>query len=463
MHIGNLKNIQRREFLRRASALGILGTATPWALTLAGIGEAAAADSTGYKALVCVFLNGGNDHGNTVVPYDQTSYNAYAAIRQALATPRDQLTATALVPSVALDGGRQWALAPTLSPLKPAFDAGRLGVLLNVGTLVQPTTVAQYKAKSAPLPPKLFSHNDQQSVWQAALPEGATTGWGGRIGDLFLSSNGSTTFTCINVAGNAVYLSGQQAGQYQISTAGAIAVNGITRPLYGSQACADALRSLITSPRGNNWLEQELNRVSARSVGAQATVAGALSTAPANFAVPFDTTNPLASQLRMVARLIASRGALGVKRQVFFVSIGGFDLHDNLNAQHPTLLGRVGGALASFDAAMGELGVANQVTTFTASDFGRTLSSNGDGSDHGWGSHHFVMGGAVRGGRFWGAQPEISVNGADDVGQGRLLPTTSVDQLAATLASWMGVSDSEMPLVVPQIGNYTARNLGLLI
>jgi uncharacterized protein (DUF1501 family) len=165
----------------------------------------------------------------------------------------------------------------------------------------------------------------------------------------------------------------------------------------------------------------------------------------------------------MVARLIASRGALGVKRQVFFVSIGGFDLHDNLNAQHPTLLGRVGGALASFDAAMGELGVANQVTTFTASDFGRTLSSNGDGSDHGWGSHHFVMGGAVRGGRFWGAQPEISVNGADDVGQGRLLPTTSVDQLAATLASWMGVSDSEMPLVVPQIGNYTARNLGLLI
>ncbi len=461
MHIGNLNNIQRREFLRRASALSLLGTAAPWALTLAGIGEAAAADASCYKALVCVFLNGGNDHGNTVVPYDQPSYAAYAAIRQTLATPRDQLAATALIPSVALDGGRQWALAPTLAPLKPVFDAGRLGVLFNVGTLVQPTSVAQYKSRSVPLPPKLFSHNDQQSVWQSAMPEGATSGWGGRIGDLFLSSNGSATFTSINVSGNAVYLSGQQAVQYQISTGGAIAVNGIMRPLYGSQACADALRSLVTTPR-THWMEQELNRVTARSVGAQATVAGALATAPVNFAATFDTTNPLASQLLMVARLIASRAALGVHRQVFFVSIGGFDLHDNLNAQHPALLGRVGGALASFDAAMVELGVANQVTAFTASDFGRTLSSNGDGSDHGWGAHHVVVGGAVHGGRLWGTQPEVSVNGADDVGQGRLLPTTSVDQLAATLASWMGVADSELPLVVPQIGNYTTRNLGLL-
>ncbi len=461
MHIGNLNNIQRREFLRRASALSLLGTAAPWALTLAGIGEAAAADASCYKALVCVFLNGGNDHGNTVVPYDQPSYAAYAAIRQTLATPRDQLAATALIPSVALDGGRQWALAPTLAPLKPVFDAGRLGVLFNVGTLVQPTSVAQYKSRSVPLPPKLFSHNDQQSVWQSAMPEGATSGWGGRIGDLFLSSNGSATFTNINVSGNAVYLSGQQAVQYQISTGGAIAVNGIMRPLYGSQACADALRSLVTTPR-THWMEQELNRVTARSVGAQATVAGALATAPVNFAATFDTTNPLASQLLMVARLIASRAALGVHRQVFFVSIGGFDLHDNLNAQHPALLGRVGGALASFDAAMVELGVANQVTAFTASDFGRTLSSNGDGSDHGWGAHHVVVGGAVHGGRLWGTQPEVSVNGADDVGQGRLLPTTSVDQLAATLASWMGVADSELPLVVPQIGNYTTRNLGLL-
>ena len=459
MPVSSIKSLQRRAFLRRSSMLGLVGHAAPWALTLSAIGEAAAADATGYKALVCVFLSGGNDHGNTLVPYDQPSYDAYAAIRQALATPRDQLAATALTPSVTLDGGRQWALAPTMSGLKRVFDAGRLGVLLNIGTLVQPTTVAQYKAKSVPLPPKLFSHNDQQSVWQAAMPEGAITGWGGRIGDLFLSSNGSATFTAINVSGNAVFLSGQQAVQYQISTGGAIRVNGATSSLYGSQACSNALRNLITAPR-EHWMEQEINRVTARSIAAQSTVASALAAAPANFTAAFDTTNPLASQLLMVARLIASRAALGVKRQVFFVSLGGFDLHDNLNAQHPALLGRVGSALDTFDAAMVELGVANDVTAFTASDFGRTLSSNGDGSDHGWGAHHFVMGGAVRGGRFWGTQPEVSVNGADDVGQGRLLPTTSVDQLAATLASWMGVSDSELPLVVPQIGNYTTRNLG---
>jgi uncharacterized protein (DUF1501 family) len=176
---------------------------------------------------------------------------------------------------------------------------------------------------------------------------------------------------------------------------------------------------------------------------------------------PFDAANPLALQLQMVARMIAARSALGAKRQVFFVSLGGFDLHDFLVAQHPGLLAHVGGAIKSFYDATVELGVAQQVTTFTASDFGRTLTSNGDGSDHGWGSHHFVVGGAVQGQRFHGQLPAIAVNGTDDVGQGRLLPTTAVDQLAATLARWMGVSDTNLPLVVPNIGNYSVRDLGL--
>lgn len=454
-----LKSLQRREFLRRASALGIAGGAAPWALNLAAMGEAAAATATDYKALVCVFLYGGNDHGNTVIPYDTASYNAYAAIRQSLATPRDQLAATALTPSVALDGGRQMALAPQLTGLKRVFDAGRLGVLLNIGPLVQPTTVAQYKAASVPLPPKLFSHNDQQSIWQSSKPEGATSGWGGRIGDLFLGSNASSVFTCINVSGNAVFMSGDQALQYQISNSGAVAVNGITRgTLFGSAACSQALRSLVTDAR-SHWMEQQLNRVVNRSITAQATVSTALAGAP-TLTTQFPANNSLASQLALVTQLIAARDTLGAKRQVFFVSIGGFDLHDFLLTQHPGLLSNIGDAMAAFDAAMVELGLAKQVTSFTASDFGRTLSSNGDGSDHGWGAHHFVMGGAVRGGRFWGEAPEVSVGGANDVGQGRLLPTTSVDQLAATLARWLGVSDSEMPLVVPQIGNYSQRDLG---
>ena len=459
MHIGQLPALRRREFLRRASMMGVAAQAAPFALQMASIGEAAAqTQAPGYRALVCVFLYGGNDYGNTLVPYDAASWNAYASIRQALATPRDALAATALVPRNPLPGGRQMALAPQMTRMRGLFDAGRLGVLLNVGTLVQPTTLAQYKAQSVPLPPKLFSHNDQQSVWQASNPEGATTGWGGRIGDLFLSSNANAAFTCINASGNAVFMSGRQAMQYQIATSGAVPINGVVRPVYGSQACADALRSLLTGAR-NHWMEQELARVASRSISAQAQVGTALLSQRA-LTTSFDPANSLAQQLQIVARMIAARSSLGVSRQVFFVSLGGFDLHDFLPTQHPALLAKVSDALGSFYDATVELGVADSVTTFTASDFGRTLSSNGDGSDHGWGSHHFVMGGAVRGGVFWGQLPEVSVNGPDDVGQGRLLPTMSVDQLAATLARWMGVSATDLPGVLPQIVNYTQRDLG---
>ena len=460
MNVSNLRAMQRREFLRRASALGVTGVAAPWALNLAAIGEAAAQSApSDYKALVCIFLYGGNDYGNTLVPYDQTNYNAYATIRQTIATPRDQLTATLLNPVVALPSGRQMALAPQLSPLMPIFNAGHLGVLSNIGTLVQPTTLAQYKAQSVPLPPKLFSHNDQQSVWQASTPEGAISGWGGRLGDLFMNSNGNSTFTCINVSGNAVFMSGKQAVQYQLSTNGAVAINGITKAMYGSQACADAMRSLITAQR-SHWMEQELNRVVSRSVSAQSIVSTALAGLPA-LKTPFNTANSLAAQLQMVAKLIAARSSLGASRQVFFVSLGGFDLHDFLPDQHPTLLTNIGSAMASFHDAMVEIGANNQVTAFTASDFGRTLTSNGDGSDHGWGSHHFIMGGAVKGARIFGQLPSVSINGPDDVGQGRLLPTTAVDQLGATLASWMGVSATNLPLVMPQIANYSVRDLGL--
>ena len=456
MKLNRIPELQRREFLRRAGALGLAGTAAPWALNLAALGEAAAATAPGdYKALVCVFLYGGNDHGNTLVPYDTASYNAYAAIRQTLATPREQLASTVLGPAI---GGRQMALAPQLGKLKSLWDAGTLGVQLNVGTLIQPTTLAQYKAQSVPLPPKLFSHNDQQSVWQSSSPEGATSGWGGRLGDLFLSGNGSATFTCVNVSGNAVFMAGKQAVQYQVSTSGAVPINGVVKPLYGSQACSDALKALITAER-SHWMEGELNRVVARSITAQGAVSAGLAGVPA-LQTAFDTTSALSAQLLMVARLIAARQSLGATRQVFFVSLGGFDTHDFLLDQHPGLLTAVNDALASFYAATVELGVANQVTTFTASDFGRTLTSNGDGSDHGWGSHHVVLGGAVKGGRFWGTLPSVTVNGPDDVGQGRLLPTTAVDQLGATLATWMGVSASELPSVLPQIGNYSQRDLG---
>jgi len=459
----SINAITRREFLRRSTSLGIAGAAMPWALSLAAMGEASAAVVAGdYKALVCVFLYGGNDYGNTLVPYDSASYTAYAGIRQSLATPRSSLAATVLSPTVALpDASRQMALAPQLAPLMPLFDGGKMAVLLNVGTLIQPTTLAQYFARSVPLPPKLFSHNDQQSFWQSSLPEGATSGWGGRIGDLFLSSNSTSTFTCINVSGNAVFMSGQSTVQYQIGPGGAVVLRAVNSPLYGSQACSSALNSLIASTKTGNAMEAEHSRVMRRALDANAQVTTALNGLPA-LSTPFDANNALAAQLQMVTKLIATRATLGASRQVFFVSLGGFDNHDYLVSQHPGLLTSVANAVSSFHAATVELGVENAVTTFTASDFGRTLTSNGDGSDHGWGSHHFVVGGAVLGRRYFGALPAVAVNGPDDVGQGRLLPTTAVDQVAATLAAWMGVSSSELPLVVPNIGNYTLRNLGFL-
>jgi uncharacterized protein (DUF1501 family) len=452
----------RREFLKRASAVSTVGTAAPWALNLAAIGDAAAQSAPNdYKALVCVFLFGGNDHGNTVVPYDNATHASYTALRGGLATAQAALAPTLLAPVTALPNARQYALAPELSALKPVFDAGRLGVLLNIGPLIQPTTKAQYSALSVPLPPKLFSHNDQQSVWQASNPEGATSGWGGRIGDLFAAGNAQSTFTAVSVAGNAVYLSGRSAVQYQVTSNGSVPISGIGNTLYGSAAAAQALRSIIAATPGSNVFEREHARVVQRSIDANVSLSSALSgLAPLTTVFP---AGGLGSQLSMVARMIAARNPLGAKRQVFFVSLGGFDNHDNLAVDHPALLAQVGAALAAFDSATQELGVASQVTTFTASDFGRTLASNGDGSDHGWGSFHFVFGGAVRGQRFFGQAPLPGNNGPDDVGQGRMLPTMAVDQLAATLATWMGVGASDLATVVPGIGNYSVKDLGLFV
>ena len=465
MFIDNTRHIARRAFLQRLGQLGVAGAAAPWAINLAAIGEAAAAISASdYKALVCIFLYGGNDNGNTVIPYDTSGHADYATVRGALALARGTLDATALSPALA--NGRQYALAPLLAPLTPLFDSKKLAVQLNVGPLIQPTTLAEYQARSVPLPPKLFSHNDQQSVWQSSQAEGSVRGWGGALGDLALSTNGNALFSCMSVTGNAVFLAGQTALAYQIGTGGPVAINGAVKDLFGSTTCRDTLRSLITQTR-TQVLENEYNRITARAIDSQ----GALSSAIAGSDTKFDallpatvngTRQPLNQQLEMVARLIDARGALGMKRQVFMVSLGGFDTHDNLSTRHPVLMDQVARAMAGFQAAMDQIGIGANVTSFTASDFGRTMTSNGDGSDHGWGSTHFVMGGAVKGGAFYGTPPQVALGGPEDTGQGRLLPTTAVAQYAATLASWFGVSASELPLVAPSINNFSVRNVGFV-
>jgi uncharacterized protein (DUF1501 family) len=456
----------RRAFLKRASVLSIAGAATPWALNLAAFGEASASTAGDYKALVCVFLYGGNDYGNTLVPYDATNYSLYQGLRPGLAYSRNSLSNTVLAPVVApKDAGgfpREYALAPELAPLVPMFNAGKMAVLLNVGTLIQPTTKTQYLANSVPLPPKLFSHNDQQSFWQSSAPEGATSGWGGRMGDFLEAGNGNATFTCVNVSGNAVFLSGNTAVQYQVSTTGSVPMTALSTPLFGSAACSIALRTIITGPR-IQLLEADYVKITNRSIDANTALSGALASDSA-ISNLFPTGNSLADQLKMVARMIASADKLGAKRQVFFVSLGGFDNHDGLNTVHPGLLTTVANALSAFYNATTALGVSAQVTTFTASDFGRTLTVNNDGSDHGWGSMHFVLGGAVNGQQYYGTPPAVANNGPDDVGQGRLLPTTSVDQYAATLGKWFGLSDANLISVLPSLANYNpgVRTLGFV-
>ncbi|AYM98035.1 DUF1501 domain-containing protein [Acidovorax sp. 1608163] len=468
MHLIQPELHTRRAFLRRSTQLGLAGTALPFALNLAAMGEAAAFTATDYKALVCVFLYGGNDYANTVVTYDDDSYNKYATIRggsgQAgggIAIPKADLAATLLNPTVPLAAGRQYAMHPAMTGMANLFNTGKAAVQLNVGPLIVPLTRTQYNSSNRalyPIPPKLFSHNDQQSVWQSSSPEGSTVGWGGNLGDLALSSNTNSLFTCISVTGNAVFLSGDSALSYQVSTGGAIAINGVKSNVYGSTAVRSALTSLIqqTSPQ---VLENEYNRITTRAVTAESQITSGL--AGVTLATAFPANNSLADQLKMVARLIGARSTLGSKRQVFMVSLGGFDLHDNLISQQPTLMKRVSEAMTAFYDATVELGVADKVTAFTASDFGRTLNSNGDGSDHGWGSHHFMVGGAVKGKALYGKAPPVSntnstTDAADQwhVGQGRLLPSTSVDQYAGTLAKWFGVANTELAGVLPNLSHF---------
>ena len=451
----------RREFLKRSAALStVAATATPFALSLAAIGEAAAQTASDYKAIVCIFLNGGNDHANTVVPYDAGTWGDYNKLRSNIAYSREALAATKLVPTTPLPGGIEYALAPELAPLLPIFNAGKLAPLLNLGTLVEPTTRAQYLARSVRLPPKIGSHNDQSSYFQSSLAEGATSGWGGRLGDLFASGNGASTFTSIGVGGNAVFLAGKNTSQYQVSSSGVLPVNAIKRKnLGGSSDCAAALHEIMTAS-SSHLMEDEYARICKRSIDSEVLASNAL--ANVNIGTAFDTTNSLANQLQMVAKLIAARSALGAKRQVFMVSLGGFDNHSDLVKLHPVLLAKVAQAMDSFYKATVELGIANNVVTFTGSDFGRTLSSNSSGSDHGWGATHLLMGGAIKGKEFYGQSPVFANNGPDDFGSGRLVPTTSVDQLASTLASWFGVSKNDLPYVMPSIVNFSNQNLGFI-
>lgn len=450
-------NAGRRRFLRTAGALSMLGAGSPLALSLAGIGAAAAqAAPADYRALVCVFLLGGNDQSNTVVPFDATESDVYRSARPGIARQAADLVSLG---AVASQGGRSFALPKELAPLAALNLQGQAAIVANVGPLVVPTSKAEYRDVTVPLPPRLFSHNDQQSMWQSSAAEGSKVGWGGRFGDLLAAGNANATFTAISVSGSAVFLSGEQVLQYHVGTGGPVQISALTGKVFGSPIAAATLHALLTASRPHLF-ENELARVTRRSIDASAALGAALDGARP-IATPFDAANSLAQQLRMVAQIISARQATGARRQVFFVSLGGFDNHDSLPDTQPGLHAALAEAIDSFYKATIELGGAANVTTFTASDFGRTLTSNGDRSDHGWGAHHFVVGGAVRGG-IYGHFPTVALNTDEDVGSGRLLPTTAVVQYAATLARWFGVPGGSLVDALPQLANFSDRDLGFL-
>jgi uncharacterized protein (DUF1501 family) len=466
-------NLTRRGLLKSTAALALQRVSIPMATSLGLMADAAAQSANDYKALVCIFLYGANDHYNTVIPYDVATHANYYNIRKGtptagtvydgIAIGRNALSATAL--TTALNDGRLMALNPEMSPLKTLFENKRASILMNVGPLVVPTSRIQYDNKSVPLPPKLFSHNDQQAYWQSSFQtEGGAKGWGGRAADLLLSNNSKSTLTCISINGNALFLSGQNAISYQMSSTGATTINAIKgKSLFGSANCAAALQTLITQ-QSSLPMASDYTTVTKRALdtydGIVAAI-GATASASMNALFPSSATNTLSAQLKMVARMIEQQATFGMKRQVFMVGMGGFDLHDFLATQHPPLLQKLSSAMKEFDDAMTSLGKGSQVTAFTASDFGRTLTSNGDGSDHGWGSHHFVMGGAVNGGTILGTAPEIGLTHNQQVGSGRLLPSTAVDQLGAELAAWFGVSATDVKTVLPNAKNFDLYKLGL--
>ena len=427
----------------------------------------AAAPQPDYKALVCLFLAGGNDANNLVIPTDTANYAAYAAGRGALALPQN-----AVLPiTPRTNDGRTWGIHPAMTELRNLFNSGQFAVLANVGTLAYPMTKAQYTSGSVPRPSQLFSHNDQQVEWQSSIADKPfVTGWGGRLADLTNAFNANNRISMsITLNGQNSFQVGKSIDQYAVGTGGAIALTGTGTGTSVNGLRTAALNDALAMQNGNLF-ETAFGGVTTGALGASSLVSSVI-TGASPFTALFNAANNsgLAQQLHMVARLVNAQQSLNLKRQIFFVRVGGFDLHDNqvtagatTSGAHANLLRDISLSLNAFNNALTQIGAQNQVTTFTSSDFGRTYNTNGDGSDHGWGSHHFLMGGAVQGGDIYGKMPTFAIDGPDDTGRGRWIPTTSVDQYAGTLAKWFGVSATDMPVVLPNLGRFASSDLGFM-
>lgn len=512
--------IPRRRFLQRSSALVAAGTSGAWLANLAAVKQASA-QSTGndYKALVCIFLNGGNDGHNTVIPVDATSWRCYSATRDPAvmakltgSTPPDNLTSIALDQASllnishrnanGLNTGRSFALHPQLTRIQKLYASGSAAIVANIGPLIQPTTKVDLLDQSWPLPRKLGSHNDQASTWQSLGVEGTTGGWGGLIMDQLKSRNVNQTFSSIGVNTPGVWLSGKSVSPYLLGTGGFQIMGGNAGTILGSSTVYAAVRAAASTSTRQDVIASDFVKVGQRALNSEAAMIQGLpeaqrspwgtsgATAPTDPLLQYidpDTNqpklNPLAQQLQAVARMIAARSSSGISagRQVFMVNLGGFDTHSDQLKQHARQLAKLDHAVDYFQTCLAQMpggDIRSQVTTFTASDFGRALVNNGDGCDHGWGSHHFVIGGSVKGGDVYGKYPSFMAFDGDGnffsdelLTGGVLLPGLAVDQLVYTLGKWMGVADAALvgstpgAGIAPNIGNFDAseRDIGFMV
>ena len=456
-----MRKFNRRDFLRTSAAAGV-GAAfahVPGMAFSQGMGTTAPFND--YKALVCLFLHGGNDSFNMLVPRSNAEYAVYAQSRQNMAVAQqDLLPINPLTPD-----GADYGLHPSMPGVQGLFEQGRLAFVNNIGPLVEPTSRTDFLNKSVLLPPQLFSHNDQQDQWHSL--RGATvsnTGWAGRMADIIRDRvAGQQIATNVSLHGASLYQSAEETVAYVMGSNGPIAFAGFSNSgdpndIFYQQRLA--FERVLGAAYGTVY-ERGFAEVQRRAVASVDRVNAALEQAPVlNTVFP---QSDLGNQLQTVARLIAVKDELAMERQIFLVEKGGFDSHDDQLQNQPLLLGDVSAAVSAFQDALAEVGMADSVTLFTQSDFGRTLTSNGDGTDHAWGGVQFVMGSAVAGRELYGLYPNLALGSEFDVGGGRFIPTTSADQYAATIARWFGIEETDIPSVAPNIGNFAVQDLGFFI
>ena len=478
------ESTSRRNFLRQLSCALCAGGASTLLPQLNLISSALAQTTVpGYKALVCVYFAGGNDAWNFLMPYDQARYNVYAASRSGVYNAGNNpgglaIDRTALANTTISDVSGSYALHPSTvnrtgpnqAGLRTLYTQGKLALINNIGTLIQPITKTEYNANPALRPPQLYSHSDQENLWQIGRTTSSSRGWGGQVADLVRAGNSNQLLSpCISIGGGNRFEVGASTFPYQMSSSGVTNVSG-TGTSGASFQRATALQQMLDASYPSPY-QDEYKKILGRSRDLYSLLNTGLATGGIGNVTTDFPNESLANQLKMVARMIKlSRDTsfdIQHSRQIYYVRIGGFDMHDNLMSTgtngHANLLARVSQALGEFWASLGEIGAQSEVTTFTMSEFARTLSTNGNGSDHAWGSVNMIMGGAVQGGKLYGAFPDQTLNGPVSLSRGQFVPSTSVDQMAATLARWMGVtSNSDLNTIFPNLANFSSNNLGFM-